>query len=90
MSVVRAIYRIRADTSVEERAEALALEQTAELPADALVGEAARDGLVGRVVAVERDPEAGHRVTIEYPAAAAADDPAQLLNLLFGNASLQD
>ncbi|MGH7549395.1 MAG: RuBisCO large subunit C-terminal-like domain-containing protein [Gemmatimonadota bacterium] len=90
VDVVRAIYRIRADESVEERAKALALEQTAELPADALVGEAARKGLVGRVVAVERDPEAGHQVTIEYPAAAAADDPAQLLNLLFGNASQQD
>jgi ribulose-bisphosphate carboxylase large chain len=44
---------------------------------------------VGRVTAIERDPEGGHRVLIAYPAAAAADDPAQLLNLLFGNASLQ-
>ncbi len=75
---------------MEERAEALALEQTAELPAEALVGEAARHGLVGRVVAVEPDPDGCHRVSIEYPAAAAGDDPAQLLNLLFGNASLQD
>lgn len=89
MSVVRAIYRIRTDGSVEERAAALALEQTVELPREALVGEAARHGLVGRVEGIDRDPEGGHRVGIAYPVAAAADDPAQLLNLLWGNASLQ-
>ncbi len=85
---MRAVYRIRTDGSVEKRAEALALEQTAELPKEALTGEAARLGLLGRVDGIDPDPD-GARVTIEYPAAAAADDPAQLLNLLFGNASLQ-
>lgn len=83
------MYRIRAGGSVEERAEALALEQTVELPMEALVGEAARHGLVGRVEGIDRDPKGGHRVEIAYPEDAAADDPAQLLNLLFGNASLQ-
>lgn len=89
MSVVTATYRIRTDGSVEERAEALALEQTAELPREALFGEAGRHGLAGRVATIDPDPGGGHRVSIAYPAAAAADDPAQLLNLLFGNASLQ-
>jgi ribulose-bisphosphate carboxylase large chain len=83
------MYRIRGDGSVEERAQALALEQTAELPREALVGEAARHGLVGRVEGIDRDPDGGHRVEIAYPEDAAAGDPAQLLNLLFGNASLQ-
>lgn len=89
MSAVIASYRIHAEGSIAERATALALEQTVELPAEALVGAAGRGALVGRVEGIEPDPAGGHRVTIGYPAAAAADDPAQLLNLLFGNASLQ-
>lgn len=89
MGVVRAVYRISADGPAEERAEALALEQTAELPRVALSGEPAWRGLVGRVERVDPDPAGGHRVEIGYPEEAAAGDPAQLLNLLFGNASLQ-
>ena len=87
---VNAIYRVRTAASIEERAAALALEQTVELPREALLGRLARDALVGWVGAIHRDPDGGYRVEIAYPAAAAAEDPAQLLNLLCGNASLLD
>ena len=66
------------------------LEQTVELPRAV----AARDPWVAAHIlgAVERIEPAGddlHRVTIAQPLATAAGDPAQLLNVLFGNSSLQ-
>jgi ribulose-bisphosphate carboxylase large chain len=68
----------------------LALEQTAELPREALVGRAAERGWTARVAALEPLDEDTHRARLEIPIEAAAGDPAQLLNVLFGNASLQE
>lgn len=90
METLQATYRIRADASrIEERAEALLLEQTVELPRAAV-----RDPFVVREVlpSVERialDAGGGFRVAIAYPAETTAREPAQLLNVLFGNSSLQ-
>jgi ribulose-bisphosphate carboxylase large chain len=75
---------------VAERAEALLLEQTVELPRAV----AARDSWVAAHIlgCVEEIRPAGvdlHRVTIAQPLATTAGDPAQLLSVLFGNCSLQ-
>jgi ribulose-bisphosphate carboxylase large chain len=86
---IRATYRIRDAADPTRRAEQIALEQTVELPREALVGKAARYGLTARVTAVEPLAEDAHRAQLAIPAEAAAEDPAQLLNVLFGNVSLQ-
>jgi ribulose-bisphosphate carboxylase large chain len=86
---IRATYRIRNVDDPARRAEELALEQTVELPREALVGKAAERGLAARVTAVEPLDEGSHRARLEIPPEAAAGDPAQLLNVLFGNVSLQ-
>ena len=87
---IEVIYRVRATASaLGSRVEALLLEQTVELPRSALRTAFVREHLVGRVVATVPDGPDGFRVTLAQPAAAASRDPAQLLNVLFGNCSLQ-
>lgn len=84
-------YLVRAASGdVAERAEALLLEQTVELPRAV----AARDPWVAAHIlgCVEEIRPAGvdlHRVTLAQPLATTAGDPAQFLNVLFGNCSLQ-
>jgi len=84
------VYRVKsAPAEIGARAEALLLEQTVELPRRALRAGFALERLVGRVVATELVGENEHRVTLAQPALAAEENPAQLLNVLFGNCSLQ-
>jgi ribulose-bisphosphate carboxylase large chain len=84
-------YQVRSSSDeIAGRADALLLEQTVELPRQA----AARHPWVARHVlgTVESIREVGpdlHRVTIAQPMVTVGADPAQLLNVLFGNVSLQ-
>ena len=89
MESIRATYRLRNSADPARRADELALEQTVELPREAMAGKAAEHGLTARVTAVEPLDESCHRARLEFPTEAAAGDPAQLLNVLFGNVSLQ-
>ena len=87
---IEAVYRLHvARPGLEARVDGLLLEQTVEVPRSALTDERVRETAVGRVLAVEPDGDGAFRVTIEQPAQTAAADPAQLLNVLFGNSSLQ-
>lgn len=87
MDPVRAIYRLRVEPGeAGARAEALAIEQTAELPRTVVGSDP--DALTGSVESVEAEPDGSVRATIAYPGEATAGEPAQLLNVLFGNAAL--
>jgi ribulose-bisphosphate carboxylase large chain len=87
---IEVVYRVHAaPADIDVRIEALLLEQTVELPRSALRTAFVRENLVGRVVAIEPLEEGDYRVTLAQPRLASADDPAQLLNVLFGNCSLQ-
>ena len=84
-----ASYRIRcAAAQVEARAQALAIEQSVEMPLHAVRSDWVRANVVGRVDAIDPDGDAW-RVTLRLSAASAGDEPGQLLNVLFGNCSLQ-
>ena len=88
--MLRAVYLVRAaGADIGRRADALLLEQTVELGRSALRDTPAAQRMVGRVEDVQELSKEIHRVTLLQPLAATADDPAQLLNVLFGNASLQ-
>lgn len=88
-SLLRVAYLVRAAAAdIAGRAEALLLEQTVELPRAAL-GEGPGRRMVGRVEEVREISAGVHRVTLSQPLAATACDPAQLLNVIFGNSSLQ-
>lgn len=65
------------------------LEQTVELPRAAVRDPRVAQQVLGRVETIEPSGNGAYRVTIVQPPATAASDPAQLLNVLFGNSSLQ-
>jgi ribulose-bisphosphate carboxylase large chain len=88
--VIEVVYRVRcAADELAARSEALLLEQTVELPRTALHTAFVRDRIVGRIVGTEAVEGDRFLVTLAQPLAATAGDPAQFLNVLFGNSSLQ-
>jgi ribulose-bisphosphate carboxylase large chain len=87
---IEVVYRLRVDPSgLDARVEALLLEQTVEMGRAALRTAHGRETFVGRVIAAEPAGDGEFLVVLGQPAEAAAGDPAQLLNVLFGNCSLQ-
>jgi ribulose-bisphosphate carboxylase large chain len=85
---IRATYELVAASRrlALARARALAVEQTVEVPAGC-VPPASR-GLIGRIEALEPVGAGRWRVRGSYDVAVVGDSLLQLLNLLFGNASL--
>jgi ribulose-bisphosphate carboxylase large chain len=89
-SALRVTYRVHATLAgIEARAEALLLEQTVELPRSAIRDTWVSDHILGRVERIEADSPGHFRVEIAHPLATTALDPAQLLNVVLGNCSLQ-
>jgi ribulose-bisphosphate carboxylase large chain len=95
---IEAIYRVHASpTSIEARAEALALEQSVELPRAAVTSRRVRDEVIARVADIrprpteraDADPQE-FDVTLEIAVETTGGEAGQLLNMLFGNSSLQD
>lgn len=87
---IRVTYLVRATAGqVAARAEALLLEQAVELPRAAVRDRWVAEHILGCVEEIRAVEDGVHRVTIAHPLATAAADPAQLLNVLFGNSSLQ-
>ena len=86
-----AVYRVKSDAaSIEARARGIALEQSIEAPLEAV-----RDAYVAREIVGEpgaiREAAAGvFEVEIALSAATVGDDAGQLLNMLYGNSSLQE
>jgi ribulose-bisphosphate carboxylase large chain len=75
---------------LDARVESLLLEQTVELPRTALRDPFVLENIVGRVVSIKTIGTEKHVVTIDFPISATGNDPAQFLNVLFGNSSLQE
>jgi ribulose-bisphosphate carboxylase large chain len=74
----------------EARAEAVAREQTVEVPRAVVRDPVVLREALGRVERIEPDPAGGFRATLAYPVGATGLDPAQLLNVVFGNSSLHE
>jgi ribulose-bisphosphate carboxylase large chain len=85
-----ATYRVAAAASeVEARARAIAIEQSVEMPPEAIGEARVRDEIVGRVQSIEADGPGHHRVRIGLAAETTGSEASQLLNMAFGNTSLQ-
>jgi ribulose-bisphosphate carboxylase large chain len=84
-----AVYRVRCTAAgIEARASALAAEQSVEMPVHAVRNAWVRDEIVARVLSVE-PLDGDWRVSLSLSAQTVGADPGQLLNMLFGNSSLQ-
>src|SRR5262245_15692746 len=91
-----AIYRVRSDaSSIAERARAIAVEQSVEMPISAITDASVLSEIVGRVEAIEPAPDGAEAdgvftVRIGLSPATVGRDAGQLINMLFGNTSLHD
>ena len=84
------VYRVAATaTTIRHRAEAIAVEQSVEMPVAAIGDAHIRENIVGRVIAIEPDGPDHFRVRVALATATTGLDPAQFLNMAFGNTSLQ-
>src|SRR3712207_4078707 len=85
-----ATYWIRAEAAdIEQRARALAIEQSVEMPLEAVRESRILDEVVARVASVEADGPDLFAVRLELATSNIGGDLAQLLNMAFGNCSLQ-
>jgi ribulose-bisphosphate carboxylase large chain len=89
MDRILATYRIRASESESRvRAEALAAEQSVEMPLAAIGDERVLKEVVATVESIR--PHAGHfDVVLGLAPATTGNEASQLMNMLFGNCSLQ-
>jgi ribulose-bisphosphate carboxylase large chain len=88
---LEAVYRVRSDaSSIEDRARAIAVEQSVEMPVSAIENDYIRSNIVGRVVGIEQRGAGTFEVRIALAAETVGQDPGQLINMLFGNTSIHD
>jgi len=89
---LRVTYHVTAsnEPELDARIESLLLEQTVELPRAALRDKFVLENIVGRLVSIKTIGAEKHAVILDFPISATANDPAQFLNVLFGNSSIQD
>ena len=88
--MLRVTYRLAVgEADARARADAIALEQTVEVPRVAVRDPFVAESIVGRVASIDAVDERVTDVAIDYPPDTTAHDPAQLLNVVFGMTSLQ-
>ncbi len=89
MAWIEATYLIDSEPErIEERAQALAVEQSVECPMEAIHDERIRRDVVAQVASIQPLGERRFRVGVRIAAETVAGDTAQLINMIFGNASL--
>ena len=85
-----AVYRVRSDAaSIADRARAIAIEQSIEAPLEAVRDEFVRAEIVGEPGDIREIAPSLFEVEIGLAAATVGADAGQLLNMLYGNSSLQ-
>ncbi len=86
---IRVHYSVRVENEGDalSRADAIAREQTVELPRGGYPSQF-EDRIVGAIESVERTGPRQWRIIISYDPFTAGDDFPQLMNLLYGNVSL--
>ncbi|WP_375565544.1 RuBisCO large subunit C-terminal-like domain-containing protein [Oceaniradius stylonematis] len=91
MERFRVVYRIFADSAAEamRRAHDVALEQTVEVPADVVPQGFIADKIVGKVGRAEMGERGVFDVAISYSPDSVGAELCQLLNVIFGNSSIQ-
>ncbi len=90
-SALSVLYHVRGDADgIDARARALAVEQSVEMPIEAIDDPAVQDGIVGRVEAVADLGGGVFAVRVALAAATTGAEAGQLLNMLFGNSSIHD
>lgn len=77
------------ENAARERGVGIAYEQTVEVPDDVVPDGFIRDEIVGQVETVEPHDDGRWRVTISYSPDSVGHEAIQLINVIFGNSSIQ-
>ncbi|MCX8114007.1 MAG: RuBisCO large subunit C-terminal-like domain-containing protein [Burkholderiaceae bacterium] len=86
---VRAVYRLRVPAeNAPRRAQVLALEQSIEMPAEAVLDAGVLERIAARVERIDALPDGSSLAQIALAVESVGADAGQLLNMLFGNSSL--
>jgi ribulose-bisphosphate carboxylase large chain len=86
-----AVYRVRGEAAaIEARAQAIAVEQSVEMPLAAISDSTVLREIAGEVQSVTELAPGLFEVRIGLSVASLGPDAGQLLNMLFGNTSLQE
>jgi ribulose-bisphosphate carboxylase large chain len=86
-----AVYRVRSDAaSIEVRARGIAIEQSIEAPLEAVRDDYVAREIVGEPGAIREVSTGVFEVEIGLGAPTVGGDAGQLLNMLYGNSSLQE
>ena len=89
MERIHATYRIAAAAAhIRARAEALAVEQSVEMPLEAIADRHVLDEIVAKVEDIRPGGDA-FEVVLGLAPATTGNEASQLMNMLFGNCSLQ-
>jgi ribulose-bisphosphate carboxylase large chain len=84
-------YHVRSDArAITARAQAIAVEQSVEMPLSAIGDQSILDEIVGKVDDIREIGPGIFAVRIGLSRATLGEDPGQLINMLFGNTSLQE
>ncbi len=84
-------YHIRSDASqIEARAQSIAVEQSVEMPIDAIEHQDILDHTVGKVADITDLGDGLFQVRIDLSLASTGLEAGQLINMLFGNSSIYD
>ena len=90
MATLAVTYSIQSSAGdIAARAEAVALEQSVELPRAAVHDPYIVENIIGKVAKIEPVSDDRFHVIVHYAVATTGYAPAQFLNVLFGNSSLQ-
>jgi ribulose-bisphosphate carboxylase large chain len=91
MQRMTAVYHVRSEAGgIEARAQAIAAEQSVEMPLAAISDSYVLGEIVGEVQAISELAPGLFQVRIGLSVASMGLDAGQLLNMLFGNTSLQE
>jgi ribulose-bisphosphate carboxylase large chain len=86
---IRAVYRLHvAAEDAPRRARVLALEQSIEMPAEAVLDADVLERVAARVERIERLADGSSLAQLALAAETVGGEPGQLMNMLFGNSSL--
>jgi ribulose-bisphosphate carboxylase large chain len=87
---IEVTYRLRVDTGeAAHRARLLAVEQSIEMPPEAVGDRRVLDEVIARVEAVEAQADGTSLARLQLACETVGEDAGQLMNMLFGNCSLQ-
>ncbi len=89
MAWLTATYEIASEPEqIEARAAALALEQSVECPLEAIGDRRVLDEIVAKVDAIRPSGAGRYQVDIKIATETTGGEPAQLMNMIFGNCSI--